>query len=137
MIPLLEMRNPFGEIARHATRSQGDATPVVLGILVGLIVLLLALMLGRYLITMYIQSAPLRLYLRVARAIGLDFSSRWWLWRVARQQGLVSPMALLMSVQTLEHHAQNYIDQISAAEARYSQSRLFVLKQQVFGVESK
>ena len=75
---------------------------------------------------------PLVIYHRVARAVGLSLIEQHQLWRIARRTGLTSPLTLLLSATTLEHHAEQYLlalppKQAAAARERVRQigARLF------------
>jgi hypothetical protein len=51
---------------------------------------------------------PVRVFMAVARAVGLSYPECWWLWRVARAQQLINPLTLLMSPETLRFHVEEY-----------------------------
>ncbi len=54
-------------------------------------------------------SHPLWVYLSVAKLAGLGHRDQWLLLMIARQQSLGSPLTLMLSPNTFEHHAQPYI----------------------------
>ena len=60
----------------------------------------------------HVRERPFWTFRRVAISVGLDWRQQWILIRIARQQGLVSPLALLLPVATLRHHAQRYVESI-------------------------
>jgi len=129
-------RNPFRNIGEHFSRqsptSPSDATEWILWLLLFLAILLLLMMVGRNLHGVWIRLAPIRMFMAVAREVGLNFADRWWLWRVARHQKLVNPLTLLMSPVTLEHYVARYMREVSSAEARHSLRRMESLRKHLF-----
>lgn len=56
------------------------------------------------------RTAPLRLFWSIARDLSLSRAQAFWLWRVARRQKLASPITLLLSPATLDHHLQQFLE---------------------------
>lgn len=54
------------------------------------------------------QRQTLLLAYQVAQQIGLRLRDMWLLYRIARQQQLPSPLTLMFSADTLEHHARDF-----------------------------
>lgn len=80
---------------------------------------------------------PLRRYRAIARQVGLESSDQWWLWRLARSQGLSSPLTLLICRSTLTHYAHKAAEHLSdsnralyLARAEFVSRRLFPNKAQ-------
>ncbi len=54
------------------------------------------------------DAAPLITFNDVAGRLGLSWRGRWLLIRIARQQQLPTPLALLLAPGTLSHHTKRY-----------------------------
>lgn len=79
------------------------------------------------------RSAPLRFYMRIAGRAGLGLTDQWWLWCVARRQKLSSPITLLLSRDTLTHHARKFTATLTSYNAAYVSSRLRGIEFRIFG----
>ena len=79
------------------------------------------------------RAHPLALFQRLATEMGLGLSDRWLLIRIARQQGLSSPLTLLLSPATLEHHARNYAQARPGASGNQRWARAERVKVKLFG----
>lgn len=78
------------------------------------------------------RTAPLRLYLRIARELRLSRGQAWWLWRVSRHQGLANPLTLLLSEATLDHHVQQFLQDRPGAHEAVA-GPLALVREQLFG----
>lgn len=78
------------------------------------------------------RTGPLRLFLRLAAELKLNRVQAWWLWRVARHQGLVSPITLLLSPATHDHHVQQFLQDRPALNG-VPPEPLAMARQQLFG----
>ena len=74
----------------------------------GLVLALAALLWGVERLRSRRRPHPLALFRRVALDMGLDGADRRLLIRIARQQGLPSPLTLLVSSATFAHHVRAY-----------------------------
>ncbi len=67
------------------------------------------------------RAEPLTLFNQMAAELGLDWDARWLLFRIARRQKLSTPLTLLLSGGTLQHHADQFQSRLAASKAeRYS-----------------
>ena len=55
------------------------------------------------------QPQPMLLFYQVAGRFNIDLKSQWLLVRIARQQGLTSPLTLLLCESTMLFHVQAYV----------------------------
>jgi hypothetical protein len=127
----------WAEISKHLEQgTQGNemATTVLLWVVAGLCVLLLTLMVTRYIRDARTRYRPTSVYMRVAKSMGLGLIDRLWLIRVAKRQGLGSPLTLLMSPGTLTHHASQFLASLSEAESRHMTQRLRMIRHRLFEV---
>ncbi len=113
----------FRQIAEHWDGQAVLPLPWVL-IGMGLLLLLLSgLSLAHWWRRRDSRPAPWRVFCRVSHELGLEWSQRWLLWRIARRQGLPTPLALLISPGTLTHHAEAYAAACGARRARAVRDR--------------
>ncbi len=78
------------------------------------------------------SSAPMLVFRRVAEHAGVSLSDQWLLIRIARQQQLPTPLALLLSPGTLMHHGAAYAAGLSDRRRRVTLIRLDALRQELF-----
>ena len=79
-----------------------------------------------------LRPLPAVRFVRWAEQCGLSRSQQWLLWRIARQQGLPTPLTLLLSPRTLRVHGHLYIE--ARGEASRSDRRgLCAVRRRVFG----
>jgi hypothetical protein len=148
--PGLRVCNGLRALANTATEGgaavmdwpQGSWSDTVLTRTLGLVLTVVAvLLLIRWLVertrVLRRQMTPVRPFLRVAEDISLDWTSRWWLMRVARHNGLRSPLTLLMSRQTMRHHVRRYADRFPADRAERIMGQLQRVERRVFGADVK
>ncbi|MHC4994534.1 MAG: hypothetical protein ACYTGQ_05710 [Planctomycetota bacterium] len=102
-------------------------------LLMALSLLLLGRLLWVWRIRVFRWMEPWRLYARVSRELGLSVADRWRLWRVARREGLCSPITLLLSEATLRHHAERYLDGMGARNAEVERRQVEALSERLFG----
>lgn len=102
-------RSPLDEIAEHF--HSGSMIPLEwIAIAAGLIIVAItAISLYRWHRTRHLRSNPPMVFHRVAREAGLSWSQQVLLWRIARQQSLPTPLTLMLSPATLDHHARLYV----------------------------
>lgn len=81
-------------------------------------------------------SAPGRLFASVAAHIGLTRDDRRLLEAVARSAGLSSPISLLLSAGTLNHHSQRYLSQISPSQEAKVRARVGAIRVRLFEDET-
>jgi hypothetical protein len=79
------------------------------------------------------KSAPMLVFRRVAEHVGLGASDQWLLIRIARQQELPTPLALLLSPGTLTHHAAAYAAQQGDRKGRLTMLRVDAICRDLFG----
>jgi hypothetical protein len=56
------------------------------------------------------NSHPWLVFMVTARLAGLGYALQWTLFRVAQQQRLASPLTLMLSPGTFDHHVKAYLD---------------------------
>ena len=127
----------FNEISKHfkSFGASEDSTAILLGTVAVLCLLLLILMFTRYLRETRRRYRPMGVFMKVGKSMGLGLLDRLWLVRVAKREGLVSPLTLLMSPATLSHHTNRYLKRLSTSEASHMSYRLRMIQDQLFGVE--
>ena len=99
---LREIREGFRE-ARWEMPWQAMA--LVLG---ATLLVLAAISARRWWLHRYDQPGPAMLFSAIARKVGLSWTDRLLLWRIARHAELSSPIALLLARGALKTHAQAY-----------------------------
>ena len=77
---------------------------------------------------------PIAVYHRAASHFGLGVMDRWLLMQIARQQGLPSPITLMMSPNTLVHHARAFAHQLPKARRKRLLVRAYRVCEKLFGV---
>ena len=126
----------WSEISDHMQQgitADSHATTVLLVGAASLCLLLLFLILMRYYKDLRRRYRPMSLFMQVSKSLGLGLLDRLWLIRVARQQGLISPLVLLMSPATLDHHAERFMASLSSSEARHMARRLQMIRSRLDG----
>lgn len=129
-----ESMTTFQEI-QAAWRFDGSAlieTGTVLAVVGLLIALALSLWLWQRVRVRSVRDAPNLLFRRAAGEIGLSAVDQRLLERIARHQGLSSPLTLLMSPNTLDHHASHYVRTLPMGEARAVQQGVARVREVVF-----
>ena len=76
---------------------------------------------------------PVTLFARIGGQLGLGWRDRWLLWRIARRTGLASPLTLLLSGSTLDHHAASCAERMSTGRAQRLTHRAKAIRQSLFG----
>ena len=85
-------------------------SPHWLMIAVGAMLLLLsALSIARWWKHRNEHARPLRVFLTASSMAGLGYADRWLLLLIARRQSLESPLTLMLSPGTFDHHAKAYL----------------------------
>jgi hypothetical protein len=81
----------------------------------------------------HLRSTPLRTFHHAAQTVGLGLSDQWLLARIARSERLISPLTLLLSSATLDHHARRYLDTLSPRRRGRFQARIDQIGGMLFG----
>lgn len=76
---------------------------------------------------------PLVLFSAIARKAGLSWGERLLLWRIARNQKLETPIALLLARGTLRHHAAGFAHKLSPHGRQRLQHKIDRLCERLFG----
>jgi hypothetical protein len=76
----------------------------------GIIVLLCGLSIANWWKHRGEHSHPLLVFSTTAQLVGLSYRNQWTLLRLAHQQSLTSPLTLMLSPDTFDHHAKTYLD---------------------------
>ena len=79
-----------------------------------------------------LRPLPAVRFVRWAERCGLSRSQQWLLWRIARQQGLPTPLTLLLSPRTLRVHGHLYIE-ARGDDSRSDRRALCAVRRRVFG----
>ena len=104
----LDARFPLVAIRDHfSSKSMIPVEWIIIG--AGVVLLIVAaLAIYRLWSHRHERSAPLLVFNRVAASQGLKLADRWFLWRIATQQTLPTPLTLLLSPPTLFHHGRSF-----------------------------
>jgi hypothetical protein len=100
---------------------------------VGLIVLMLAIWGWKYNQQRHLRSTPMAIFHRIAGHLHLNLQQQWLLLRIARQQTLPSPLTLMLSSATLEHHASQYAKQMPQRRRSEFNARITAIRSTLFG----
>ena len=76
---------------------------------------------------------PLAVFRRIACGLDLSVPQQWRLMHIARQQKLSSPLTLLLSPATFNHHAEHYLQQIKPRRVAPLRTQLDQLRQHIYG----
>ena len=76
---------------------------------------------------------PLVVFFGIAMRLELTWQQSVWLIRVAHRQGLFTPLTLLLSGSTLEHHATAYGAKLTGRAAQQSVEHLHAIRGHLFG----
>ena len=106
--PEVDSRFPLVAIRDHfSSKSMIPVEWIIVG--AGLVFLIVAGLAIYHLWThRHERSAPLLVFNRVAVGQSLTLTDRWFLWRIATQQALPTPLTLLLSPQTLVYHGRAF-----------------------------
>jgi hypothetical protein len=100
----------FSQISENFT-SRELISPHWLLIAVGAMLLLLsALSIARWWKHRNEYARPLRVFMAAANMAGLGYADRWLLLLIARRRSLESPLTLILSPGTFDHHNKAYLD---------------------------
>ncbi len=108
-------------------------------LLVALLVLLagVALWLYRLHRRKVLTTGPMGLFHRTANELGLGLTEQWLLYRVATQQGLPTPLTLLLSPATLRRHGYAYASQLPLHKREDFLAHFERLATKIFGSTSE
>jgi len=103
----------------------------------GWLLLALAIVMAVRLAIMYLRyeqhrTRPIRIFLYVAQTMGVSLMDQYHLWSLARAEGLASPLTLLVSRGTLEHHALGYARRCKGARATAAERRYEDIRRRLF-----
>jgi hypothetical protein len=79
-----------------------------------------------------LRSTPLAIFNRIAGELGLTLSEQWLLLRVARHQRLPTPLTLLLSHATLEHHVSAFLEPMSRPRRELLTERFARIRKRLF-----
>jgi hypothetical protein len=121
------------EIARHW--NGGGMVDLSAGVLVfaGVVLLVLALWMWKRHRGEDAPSRPMAVFRRVAGKVALSIGEQVLLTRIARQQKLPTPLTLLLSSGTLQHHGQRYAESLPESQRRNALARIARVGRKVFG----
>ena len=104
-----------------------------LGVVIGALLAILAgLWLWQAWRSRRLGSAPLLSFHRIASAAGLGLADQWLLLRIARAEGLASPLTLLLCDTTLGHHGRRYLATLTAPRRTTAARRLRRINRRLF-----
>ncbi len=139
---LAEQLAPWERNAQHFFQGGLQRTHTIFPVLgfsiaaLGLGLLLVAVWGWRHKKQRHLRSTPMSVFHRVATQLDIDLTMQWLLVRIARQQALPSPLVLLMSGTTLNHHADRFADQLPARKRTVVLARIKVLGRILFGKDT-
>lgn len=84
-----------------------------------------------------LRSAPRRIYRQVIGDFGFTHSEKRLLVRIARQQQLPTPLTLLLSATTFEHHVGDYARATDPRPRAKFDARVERVREIIFGVTGK
>ncbi|MDH3584126.1 MAG: hypothetical protein OER86_07915 [Phycisphaerae bacterium] len=79
------------------------------------------------------RTRPVRLFMRVSGELGLGPMQQYQIWRLARQQGLATPLTLLLSPGTFDHHLGRSLTGRPLFRGPRWRVRLEAIRRQLFG----
>lgn len=123
------------ESVRDAFRNEGDATGMfrwVLALGALLLGLMLAVWVQQWLQQRRLSSRPIRVFHGLASDLGISLADQWLLVRIAHQQDLPTPLTLLLSPQTLRHHACDYVRVLKPPTRARTLARVARLRRRLF-----
>ena len=98
----------------------GQSMPVIW--IIGMATVLMAMLFVWRAIVVYrrleTRSGPTRHFIQVARHVGLAWPEMMTLRRIARIEGLTTPLTLLVCSSTLNHHAESAANKLPARKAK-------------------
>lgn len=106
----------------------------ILGLLVALV---LVLWLWRWYRQRAEHTGPIATFQTAAVHFGLNWQDRWLLIRISLQQNLPSPITLMLSSATLEHHAHGYVESVSPKRRQRVLTRIDRISRQLFGTSAE
>ncbi len=83
------------------------------------------------------RSAPLLVFHRLARRLGVGLRGQWLMYRIARQQALPTPITLMLCPATFRHHAGAYIATAGPQRGPALRRRADALATELFGPEAE
>ncbi len=131
--------NPTPALDRFAQISQNFnsrelISPHWLLIFAGLLLLLLSgLSIARWWRHRNEHARPMRVFSAVSRMAGLGYADRWMLLLAARHQALESPLTLLLSPGTFDHHIKLYLDARPRWRREAVRRRTQAIRESLFG----
>ncbi len=80
------------------------------------------------------QPAPLRVFRDLAEDLGLTLADQVLLIRIAHEQALPSPLTLILSPTTFEHHFSRYAQTLSSIQRPKATARAQRIARELFGL---
>jgi len=108
--PPVAARPSIDEIQRHLSSDGLIPSHWILIAAGAIIVLLTGLSIARWWKHRDEHSHPLLVFSTTAGFAGLSYPEQWALLLLAHQQGLASPLTLMLSPDTFDHHAKAYLE---------------------------
>jgi hypothetical protein len=101
--------------------------------LAGLLIMLLALWGYKSARQRRYAASPAVIFHRLGDHVGLSLQDQWLLLRISRQQALPTPITLMLSGTTLDHHARAYIDRLPPRSRDAARTRIKKIALKIFG----
>lgn len=133
---LAQIPNDRVDSVREAFRNSGDFTQAFRWVIVTITLITLMLVgiwLQRFIQQRRLMSRPIRIFHTLANELKVPLADQWLLVRIANQQSLPTPLTLLLSPETLRHHANHYAQALPPAQRDLTMARVEKLRQKVFG----
>lgn len=134
--PVNPPRQPRVNLREVQYHFSGDSMIPIEWIVVatGLVLLVIgAMSLYRWWKTRHLRSNPMLVYYQIGVGLDLSLSDLWLLYRIARREHLPTPLTLMMSPNTLHHHAERYVERMSPGRAEVITRHVARISRTVFG----
>ena len=120
---------------KDAFQTMDQTFPLTSAVLVasGLALLLASIWGWRWHQQRHLRSEPISVFHQVASQVGLSLKQQWLLVRIARQQHLPTPLTLMLSSGTLDHHAQAFLQAASARRRDALKGKIHAVATLLFG----
>jgi len=133
--PLAEWERTAQVLFKEAFNNIDTAFPTggFLLALSGLLIILLALWGWNRARQHKFAAGPTLTFHRIANNAGLSLTEQWLLLRISRRQSLPTPITLMLSGATLDHHARDFVEHLSPRRRDAVRTRIKQIGLKMFG----